>query len=100
MQTSKIREIKNANENLETCAKLGLLFDNEADSNESSTTDDEDQNKNYLIQIFTKPIFGQEQDTFFLEVLERRGAKGFGSGNITALAQSILLYQQQMKILN
>ena len=97
MQTSKIREIKNANENLERCAKLGLLFDNEADNNESS---DDQKKNNYLIQIFTKPIFGPEQDTFFLEVLERRGAKGFGSGNITALAQSILLYQQQMKILN
>ena len=47
------------------------------------------------MQIFTKPVFGQ--DTFFLEVLERRGAKGFGAGNITALAQSIILYQKELQ---
>jgi 4-hydroxyphenylpyruvate dioxygenase-like putative hemolysin len=27
--------------------------------------------------------------------LERQGARGFGAGNITALAQSIILYQKQ-----
>ena len=52
----------------------------------------------FHVQVFTKPVFGPEQDTFFLEVLERRGAKGFGAGNITALAQSIILYQQQLKM--
>ena len=77
-------------------SKLGLLFDSEADA----VLSNEENNSNYLIQIFTKPIFGPNQDTFFLEVLERRGAKGFGSGNIIALAQSIILYQQQMQIQN
>jgi len=52
----------------------------------------------FHVQVFTKPVFGSEQDTFFLEVLERRGAKGFGARNITALAQSIILYQQQLKM--
>ena len=50
-----------------------------------------------MVQVFTKPVFGPKQDTFFLEVLERRGAKGFGAGNISALAQSIILYQQELE---
>ena len=51
-----------------------------------------------LIQIFTKPIF--DEDTFFLEILERRGAKGFGAGNITALAKSIILQQAKEELNN
>lgn len=49
----------------------------------------------YLMQVFTGPIF--KEDTFFLEVIQRCGAKGFGIGNISALAQSIILYQQQQQ---
>ena len=48
------------------------------------------------MQVFTKPLF-PGRDTFFLEVLERRGARGFGAGNITALARSIQLYQAEIK---
>lgn len=36
-----------------------------------------------LLQIFTKSIF--HNDTFFLELIERRGACGFGAGNIRTL---------------
>ena len=92
---SKIREILQSGESLEKCANLGLLFDAEADFNQQNS-----DAQNVLVQVFTKPVFGPDQDTFFLEVLERRGAKGFGAGNITALAQSIILYQQQMKAKN
>ena len=45
--------------------------------------------KKFLLQIFSKPIFSA--DTFFMEVIQRRGAKGFGSGNIKALALSIVI---------
>lgn len=41
----------------------------------------------FLLQIFTLPLF--EQETFFLEVVQRQGARGFGAGNVTALARSI-----------
>jgi len=44
-----------------------------------------------LLQIFTKSIFNN--DTFFLELLERRGAMGFGAGNIRTLWKIV---QQQM----
>lgn len=41
----------------------------------------------FLLQIFTLPLFDEE--TFFLEVVQRQGARGFGAGNVTALARSI-----------
>ena len=44
------------------------------------------------MQIFTEPIFARK--TFFLELIHRAGAAGFGVGNITALAKSIAIQQQ------
>ena len=41
----------------------------------------------YLMQIFTKPLLNRP--TVFLEVIQRKRAKGFGSGNIKALFQAI-----------
>ena len=43
------------------------------------------------MQIFSNPIF--DKNTFFMEIIQRCGAQGFGAGNITALARSILLQQ-------
>lgn len=40
-----------------------------------------------LLQVFTKPIGARP--TLFLEVIERRGAAGFGSGNIRALFEAV-----------
>ena len=86
----KIREIAAADEDLDKFRKLGLLLDSEADINITDGAHDR-----FLIQIFTRPLFFPTQNTFFLEILERRGARGFGAGNITALARSIILQQQQ-----
>ena len=41
----------------------------------------------YLMQIFTRPV--QSRPTVFMEAIERRGARGFGSGNIKALFAAI-----------
>jgi 4-hydroxyphenylpyruvate dioxygenase len=41
----------------------------------------------YLLQIFTKPV--QSRPTLFMEVIQRSGARGFGSGNIKALFEAI-----------
>lgn len=41
----------------------------------------------YLLQIFTKPL--QARPTFFIEIIQRIGARGFGSGNIRALFEAI-----------
>ena len=89
-QEHKKQEIEAAQEDLEKFRQLGLLVDSEADLDIKDGAQDR-----FLIQIFTRPLFYPPQNTFFLEILERRGARGFGSGNITALAKSIILQQQQ-----
>lgn len=40
-----------------------------------------------LLQIFSKPVTGRP--TMFLELIERRGARGFGGGNIHALFEAV-----------
>jgi 4-hydroxyphenylpyruvate dioxygenase len=41
----------------------------------------------YLLQLFTKPV--QDRPTLFYEVIQRKGAQGFGKGNFKALFESI-----------
>ena len=45
------------------------------------------------MQVFTAPLF--RRDTFFLEVIQRCGARGFGAGNISALWKSVEAYLEQ-----
>ena len=45
----------------------------------------------YLMQIFTRPV--QSRPTVFMEAIQRRGARGFGSGNIRALFAAVELDQ-------
>ena len=60
-------------EDLATLQELGILADR----------DDE----GYLLQIFTKLV--QDRPTLFFEIIQRKGAKGFGKGNFQALFESI-----------
>jgi len=60
-------------ENIDDLRELGILVDR----------DDE----GYLLQIFTTPV--EDRPTLFYEVLQRRGARGFGKGNFKALFESI-----------
>lgn len=80
-QPEKQREIQDAGFSVDDFRQLGILVDTEAPLTEQGDS------PCYLLQIFTLPVF--EQETFFFEVIERRGARGFGSGNVTALARSI-----------
>ena len=41
----------------------------------------------YLLQIFTRPA--QDRPTFFFEIIERHGSRGFGVGNFKALFEAI-----------
>ena len=66
-------------EDLEKLAQLGILVDRESEG--------------YLLQIFTKPV--QDRPTLFFEVIQRKGAKGFGKGNFQALFESIEREQAQ-----
>ncbi|HVB73474.1 MAG TPA: 4-hydroxyphenylpyruvate dioxygenase [Ktedonobacteraceae bacterium] len=60
-------------EDVRQLAELGILVDH----------DDE----GYLLQIFSKPIVNRP--TVFIEVIERKGARGFGEGNFKALFEAI-----------
>jgi 4-hydroxyphenylpyruvate dioxygenase len=72
----RVGEIK---EPLETIRELGILVDK----------DDE----GYLLQVFTRPI--QDRPTMFIEIIQRRGSRGFGKGNFKALFESLELEQQR-----
>jgi 4-hydroxyphenylpyruvate dioxygenase len=60
-------------EPVDVLASLGILVDRDPDG--------------YLLQIFTKPV--QDRPTVFYEVIQRKGAKGFGKGNFKALFEAI-----------
>jgi 4-hydroxyphenylpyruvate dioxygenase len=60
-------------EDIEELAQLGILVDRESEG--------------YLLQIFTKPV--EDRPTLFFEVIQRKGARGFGKGNFKALFESI-----------
>lgn len=60
-------------EDINQLAELGILLDH----------DDE----GYLLQIFSKPIVNRP--TVFFEVIERKGARGFGEGNFKALFEAL-----------
>ncbi|KAG7228043.1 hypothetical protein INR49_005665 [Caranx melampygus] len=66
-------------------AQHGILLDTDLHQDPLSEKASS-ENRRYLLQVFTKPIFAE--DTFFLELIERRGATGFGEGNIRALWRS------------
>jgi len=60
-------------EPIEELAKLGILVDRDDDG--------------YLLQIFTRNV--QDRPTVFLEIIQRKGARGFGEGNFKALFEAI-----------
>lgn len=60
-------------EPIDVLEDLGILVDR----------DDE----GYLLQIFTKPVV--DRPTLFYEIIQRKGARGFGKGNFKALFESI-----------
>jgi len=60
-------------EDTEKLKQLGVLVDR----------DDE----GYLLQIFTKNM--EDRPTLFFEVIQRKGARGFGEGNFKALFEAI-----------
>ena len=41
----------------------------------------------YLLQLFTKPL--EDRPTLFIEIIQRKGSRGFGQGNFQALFESI-----------
>ena len=73
------RRVGNLSEDVETLRRLGVLVDGEDDR--------------YLLQIFMVEGGVMYEDAsagpFFYEVIQRRGARGFGEGNFRALFEAI-----------
>lgn len=66
-------------EDIEVIQDLGILID--------------DEEEGYLLQLFTQPI--QDRPTLFIEIIQRRGSRGFGQGNFQSLFESIELEQER-----
>jgi 4-hydroxyphenylpyruvate dioxygenase len=60
-------------ESVEALAELGILADRDEEG--------------YLLQTFTQPL--QDRPTLFFEIIQRRGARGFGEGNFKSLFEAI-----------
>ncbi|XP_061911332.1 4-hydroxyphenylpyruvate dioxygenase-like protein [Entelurus aequoreus] len=84
-QGEKLLEILDAGCDPQKLAQNGILLDTDQGQDLLAS-----QTRRYLLQVFTKPLF--EEDTFFMELIERRGASGFGDGNIKALWACVQTY--------
>ncbi|XP_077482358.1 4-hydroxyphenylpyruvate dioxygenase-like protein [Stigmatopora argus] len=87
----KLQEIENSGQDAQQLERLGILLDSDQQQQNSSVS----ETHRYLLQVFTKPIFAE--DTFFLELIQRKGASGFGEGNIRALWKSVQVYMDGEK---
>ena len=72
----RVGEIK---EDINELKKLGILIDRDEEG--------------YLLQLFTKPI--EDRPTLFIEIIQRRGSRGFGQGNFKALFEAIEREQEK-----
>ncbi|XP_077050198.1 4-hydroxyphenylpyruvate dioxygenase-like protein [Siphateles boraxobius] len=81
-EVGKQQEILDAGLDPHTLSRYGILLDTV-----HTHTDSRNTPSPRLLQVFTKPLFGE--NSFFLELIERRGASGFGEGNIRALWRSV-----------
>ncbi|XP_047232441.1 4-hydroxyphenylpyruvate dioxygenase-like protein isoform X1 [Girardinichthys multiradiatus] len=90
-EVGKRREIEEAGHDPQMLSEHGILMDTDLQQDPSSQKECS-ENRRYLLQVFTKPLFAE--DTFFLELIERRGATGFGEGNIRALWRSVQAYME------
>ncbi|XP_051883413.1 4-hydroxyphenylpyruvate dioxygenase-like protein [Pristis pectinata] len=98
-EIEKQQEIMKVGEDPELLSRYGILLDSEVDGEpckgEAKCHGPANNKKRYLMQMFTKPIFSEE--TFFLELIERKGASGFGDGNIRALWKSVQTFMDQQE---
>lgn len=74
--TERVGEI---DEDFEKLKKLKILVDRDEEG--------------YLLQLFTKPL--EDRPTLFIEIIQRKGSRGFGQGNFQALFESIEKEQEK-----
>ena len=68
-----VSRVKDIDENIEKLKELKILVDRDEEG--------------YLLQLFTKPL--EDRPTLFIEIIQRKGSRGFGQGNFQALFESI-----------
>jgi 4-hydroxyphenylpyruvate dioxygenase len=66
--------------------RVGALDEDIATLRELRILVDRDD-EGYLLQLFTKPV--EDRPTLFFEIIQRKGAQGFGKGNFKALFEAI-----------
>ncbi|KAK5906111.1 hypothetical protein CgunFtcFv8_002004 [Champsocephalus gunnari] len=94
-EVGKQQEIEEAGHSPQLLAQNGILLDTDLCQDPLPQTTSSDK-KRHLLQLFTKPLFAE--DTFFLELIERRGATGFGEGNIRALWRSVQAHMENQTV--
>ncbi|XP_052772922.1 4-hydroxyphenylpyruvate dioxygenase-like protein [Mya arenaria] len=94
-EVGKLEEICDIGEDVDLLRENGILVDAEADPGDGEGSGGGEGGLRYLMQKFTKPL--SDRNTFFLEIIQRVGARGFGSGNITALWRSVQAYMNSQK---
>jgi len=67
------KRVGNIDEDIDKLKELNILVDRDEEG--------------YLLQLFTKPI--EDRPTLFIEIIQRKGSRGFGQGNFQALFESI-----------
>ncbi|CAH2310571.1 4-hydroxyphenylpyruvate dioxygenase [Pelobates cultripes] len=76
---SKQEEIQGVGLQAEILSQFGILLD--------SKSQNSNMPNGYLLQVFAEPLWSK--DSFYLELIERRGADGFGEGNVRALWRAL-----------
>ncbi len=66
--------------------RVGVIDEDIAKLRELRILVDRDD-EGYLLQLFTKPV--EDRPTLFYEIIQRKGAQGFGRGNFKALFEAI-----------
>jgi len=66
-------------EDMTELARRGILVDRDEEG--------------YLLQIFSQPL--QDRPTVFLEIIQRKGSRGFGKGNFRALFEALEREQER-----
>jgi 4-hydroxyphenylpyruvate dioxygenase len=72
--------------------RVGTIDESRAALQERHILVDRDE-EGYLLQIFSQPL--QDRPTLFIEIIQRKGSRGFGKGNFRALFEAIEREQEK-----